>query len=170
MALRGLTGRRFGRLVVVGRATNDCRRNTRWVCECDCGGAVVVLALNLRSGHTRSCGCLSRELAASRKPNLRHGHSSRGVLSRTYISWQSMVQRTQCPGATGYKNYGGRGIAVCDRWKDSFENFLADMGERPEGTSIDRIDVDGNYEPGNCRWATPKQQQSNRRKPVKIEV
>jgi hypothetical protein len=115
---------------------------------------------NLRSGDVRSCGCLQREIIARR--NRTHGHSVRGAETPTYRSWKAMHTRCTNPNPSTWAHYGGRGIEICERWR-SFESFLEDMGERPEGTSIDRIDVDGNYEPGNCRWATPTEQRANRR-------
>jgi hypothetical protein len=111
---------------------------------------------------------LSEALAGRPRPdisviNTRHGHGRDGKRTPTYLSWQNMRQRCHNPNTPRWDHYGGRGITVCARW-DSFENFLSDMGERPEGTSIDRINNDGNYEPGNCRWATSAEQMSNRSK------
>jgi hypothetical protein len=98
------------------------------------------------------------------RPHIKHGHNRRSATSRTYTCWSAAIGRCTNRNNTKYPIYGGRGITVCARWRYSFENFLADMGEKPIGLSIDRIDVNGNYEPGNCRWATAKQQRQNQRK------
>ncbi len=153
-----LTGQVFGRLTVL-----EYIGSSRWRSRCSCGNETTPVTSSLRSGATQSCGCLALEAkSAVGRANRRHGHAQRHEMTRTYKSWISMRQRCRNANAPNFASYGGRGIAVCARW-DSFELFLADMGPRPEGMSIDRIDVDGNYEPGNCRWATPKQQQANRR-------
>ena len=156
-----LTGQRFGAMVV-GRAEKGKRGEPRWLCRCQCGGQTITYAGKLRSGHTKSCGCLTRELSAHRRTT--HGHTQRRRDTPEYRSWRGMRNRCHCPDNVSYKNYGGRGIQVCDRWRESFENFLADTGPRPEGMSLDRIDNDGDYEPMNCRWATPAQQRANRRR------
>lgn len=160
------TGNRYGRLAVVCEAAGGKR--VMWLCNCDCGARDVrVQAGDLRSGHTKSCGCLAVE-AARRKghANATHGESSHGGrdASAEYSAWSSMIQRCTNQKGAGYHRYGGRGIAVCDRWRTSYETFLADMGRRPSPQhSVDRKDNDGNYEPGNCRWATVKEQGRNRR-------
>lgn len=124
--------------------------------KCYCGNTFVSEAANVKSGHTKSCGCLQKAIVSNRE--YVHGKHE----SSTYASWENMIQRCTNPNATGYEYYGGRGISVCKEWR-TFVNFLADMGDRPENTSIDRINSDGNYEPNNCRWADKTTQMKNRR-------
>lgn len=157
MNIRDKTGQRFGRLFVLHR---DEGRRLHWICQCDCGEIVSVQSNNLASGNTSSCGCLQREKAREYAPGGRPTHGM--YKTRVYTIWVGMIQRTRNPNIPNWHNYGGRGIRICDRWL-RFENFLADMGEPPAGLSIDRINNDGNYEPGNCRWATAKEQIHNRR-------
>ena len=153
-----LTGHRFGAWSVLERA-DIVEGNARWLCECDCGTRRVVYAssLKIKTCVPRSCGCQWV------KHLTQHGHAKKRNHTPTFSSWQSAKGRCFRETDRKFANYGGRGITMCDRWKNSFENFLADMGERPEGKTLDRYpDNDGNYEPGNCRWATPKQQARNR--------
>jgi len=150
-----LLGQVFGRLTVISRAENDKRGNAAWHCRCSCGAERRVLAQSLRVGATQSCGCLNKEIVS--RNGITHGRSG----SLDYKSWHAMIQRCTNPKHWKWPRYGGRGISVCERWL-KFENFLEDMGERPVGLTIDRIDNDGNYEPGNCRWATQLTQGSNR--------
>lgn len=156
--VRDLSGVRFGLWTAVCQYKKRYEgRNTLWLCQCDCGFEDLIKVGSLTSGLTRSCGCPLPKRASYKS-------KGRMVMTGAYSSWCAMIQRCTNPKATGYKYYGGRGIKVCDRWRGDFLSFLADMGERPPGLSIDRYpDNDGNYEPGNCRWATAKQQVANRR-------
>lgn len=147
-----ISGRRFGRLTAVKPIRGNGR--IRWECVCDCGRVVQIVICNLNRPNTRSCGCLRKETTSKTKRT--HGMTE----SATYRIWTHMWQRCTNPKNKRWMQYGGRGVSVCARW-ESFENFLQDMGEKPVGHSIDRINNDGNYEPANCRWASIKTQQNN---------
>lgn len=152
-----LTGQKFGRLAVMGPTNERRNRKIIYCCWCDCSKKCFVRSADLRNGHTKSCGCLVKEL--TKKHNTKHG------MYRTliYYIWRDMLARCENPKNPAYKNYGGRGIKVCERWH-SFENFYEDVGDPPEGMTLDRYpDNDGNYEPLNFRWATWKEQQNNKR-------
>lgn len=160
---KDLSKRKFGRLQPLGATRHEFDKSGRklivWLCQCDCGKTIETRSCNLLSGDTTSCGCFKNEVIRQR--NQTHGKSNTPM----YKIWRLMIQRCEQPSASPYAYYGGRGIKVCDRWRNSFEAFLADMGERPSRRhSIDRIDPNGNYEPSNCRWATHFEQMKNTRR------
>jgi len=158
-----LSGRRFGRLTALRRSTsNDSYGRPMWDCRCTCGTTRVVTGSNLRRGNSTSCGCFSAEGTARRSTT--HGDTAHYTKSKEYLAWRHAKHRCFNPKDHAWKNYGGRGITMCDAWKESFEIFLRDMGRCPPGLTIDRWpNNDGHYEPGNCRWATRLQQNHNRR-------
>jgi len=161
-----LVGQKFGKLRVLEFAGSDKRGQTLWVCRCDCDveSRVVVHGKDLRSGHTTSCGCYSKSLFAVVCKRGTHGDAVGRHRSKEYRAWLAMRERCYSPKRSGYERYGGRGIRVCDRWLHSFESFLADVGRAPDDSrkwSVDRIENDGNYDPGNVRWATKSEQRKN---------
>ncbi|SRR6266404_8515046 len=159
-----LPGDRYGRLTVVDENGRTPHGQVMVDCLCDCGAPVNVRGYSLRQGRTQSCGCLQAGRVVEAVTT--HGHTTgrtRGEQwSPTYLSWSAMIARCMNPRGSHYYLYGGRGITVCDRWL-AFENFLIDMGKRPANRTLDRINNDGNYEPGNCRWATVLEQSRNKR-------
>lgn len=155
-----LTGQKFNRLLIIEFAGVK-NKVTYWKCRCDCGKEVIVAGWSVKSGGTKSCGCL-----VSEGNNKTHGGSNKAE----YAIWLGMRNRCYTPSVKSYANYGGRGITVCPEWRDSFEQFYKDMGDRPTAKhSIDRINNEGNYEPGNCRWVTHKEQCNNRRGNIPLE-
>lgn len=172
-ARKDITGQRFGRLIAVKPSHSDRRGQLMWECLCDCGKTTVVRGADLRFGKTRSCLCLYHEVIVTHGgKNRTHGHSHRTLSngSPEYQSWMGAKVRCLNPKHKIYPQYGGRGITMCARWRDSFEAFLADMGPRPAGTSLDRYpNNDGNYEPGNCRWATQREQCNNKRNNQRLQ-
>ena len=160
--IKDLTGQKFGRLTALSRIEQPGR--SQWRCVCDCGRELIVFALNLMRGNSKSCGCYAKERV--REVKTTHGMS----YTPTRAIWNQMVQRCTNPNVRNYHRYGGRGISFDPRWA-VFENFFADMGERPEGLTLDRYpDNNGDYGPSNCRWASCEQQSNNRRDNVYVEI
>ena len=152
------TGQRFGKWLVIERFPQ--KKKVRWVCRCDCGTQRDVASTDLVSGRTNSCGCLLQDRSGRTLPKLQ---------KREYHSWVGMKQRCLYAGHIEFHRYGGRGITICDSWRNSFENFFRDMGACPDGMSIDRINLDGPYSPDNCQWATKAEQSENTSRNVHVE-
>lgn len=165
--LMDISGGKYGRFRVIRRNFPNYRGSAMWRCICECGEIRIVNGCSLRSGNSSSCGCLKREKIS--KSHLKHGFNTRRlrtpIIKKTYDAWIEMKRRCYNDKCANFKNYGGRGILVCDRWKQNFNNFLSDMGKPPSlSHSLDRIDNNGIYEPKNCKWSTRMQQNSNTRR------
>lgn len=161
-----LIGNSYGRLVVVRYADVKNGRDF-WTFRCECGNERDMNAGYVVTGQVQSCGCLQRERKIASR--LSHGHTINGKRSPEYNSWTGMVQRCTNPNNPRWNRYGGRGIKVSERWRAAFESFLLDMGPRPKGTTLDRVDNNGNYELSNCRWAEPRDQSNNTNITLKLE-
>lgn len=165
MPIPEMIGKKFGRFTILKRVKNATgSRRSRWLCLCECGNNHITTGELLRNGGSKSCGCLKIEAGYKKgKEKFKHGHTI-GGRTKEYSIWKGIRSRCFNKNSKAYPNYGGRGIIICDKWKNDFKAFLGDMGRIPKDkSSIDRINNNGNYEPGNCRWSTPLEQNRNKR-------
>lgn len=167
MHRKNILNNKYGQLLVLSEAGVGKQNRLYWRCRCDCGNEVVVAGSSLRkSNGTSSCGCMFQK--NSLLSRIKHGMTRGYEHPSEYNIWVMMNQRCSNPKNKGFKYYGGRGIMVCDRWRHSFSNFIADMGPKPDNMTIERINNDGNYEPTNCKWATYKEQRANQNRCKKL--
>lgn len=150
-----LSGQKFGRLTVLSRAGIQ-KTHALWECQCECGNKSIATTSNLKKGSTTSCGCYDKER------RIKHGNAKAELYVREYQIWKGMNKRCHNPTTEAFKYYGGRGISICKRW-EKYESFISDMGACPPGLTLERKNVNGNYEPDNCKWATRQEQTDNRR-------
>lgn len=164
-----LTGKKFNRLTVIRRVSNK-GKSANWHCVCDCGNELEIISQSIKEGHTKSCGCLHKEVASN--VNKTHGGTSGEKYHPLYATWAGMNRRCYSKTFHKFPDYGGRGISVCDRWRGvaGFPNFVQDMGEKPKNHSLDRTDNNGNYCPENCRWADNRTQANNTRKNKSVVI
>ena len=163
-----LTGQKHGKLTVIRRNGISKDRYIKWLCQCECGKQTIVRGESLKNGNTKSCGCLQKELLKLNPNSLKHGQSSDGI-SRIYKTWENMIERCTNPNHKQYKDYGGRGIKVCEAWI-KFNGFFKDMGEKPNGLTLDRINNNGDYCKENCKWSTSKEQARNKTNNILITI
>lgn len=160
------TGQKFGMLTVLSVDRREQKSGFFVLCRCECGSEKIVRFNYLQNGHTRSCGCI---VAVKNKARSTHGHARKGAWTETYSIFRDMMTRCTNPRYKEFHLYGGRGISICDRWLRNYENFLSDMGERPAGMTLERIDVNLGYSPDNCKWATDTEQANNKRNSVFLD-
>lgn len=161
-----MSGLKYGSLTAVEEVGRNRRNQAMWLCICDCGNTPTVIGSSLRHGNTKSCGCLRNRASAERRTT--HGASKNGKEEGAYVVWKGMRQRCLNPKNPSWAHYGGRGVKICQRWLDSYAAFLEDMGERPDGLTIERKDTNGDYTPDNCVWATRQRQSRNTRQTLRI--
>lgn len=170
-----ITGQKFNRLTVISFVDQASDGSSRWLCRCDCGKEKIVRGSNLKKDQVKSCGCLVKELCSqnikiAHAVNTKHGYARGSQLTLEYRLWRAIRQQCKNPKERSYKSYGARGIKVCDRWVESFESFLHDMGSQPDGMTFQRLDPNRDFEPSNCVWAPKRELGTNTRKNKYVEI